>query len=327
VAPGRVAAPFGPRGNARIRLPRISGGVTVALVAAGHEAAGGKDGASAWEGRKERAGRRALGTLGPSRGERVAGVQARAELRDQRWAQEGMRGDDALLGGQRGGTLAGVEAWVDALRVTHVMVTEAALQGGASRELRGLARWPWGEKVAADRGVFVLALWQGLWQGVCEGTGAPMREAPRGIDEAATSGHEVCAGTHGGALGLQGRERSAMCEQELQLACGVRGVVLGLAGDEGRAIPRQRKGMDGKAPEESVLTQGRDAGALRECEAESTRWPFEPCAHRAHPRVESFGLGIEAAALACRRPCRLQAAIVCGIGPVNADAGRQRLRR
>ena len=87
-------------------------------------------------------------------------------------------------------------------------------------------------------------------------------------------------------LGLKGLELIAMLEQAFKLEFGVSGVVLGLAGGEGLAIPRQREGIDGKEPEEIVLAQRRDEGPLIEFEADGNRLPVEPRAQGAHPRID-----------------------------------------
>ena len=64
-----------------------------------------------------------------------------------------------------------------------------------------------------------------------------------------------------------------MLEQEFKEEFGVSGVVLGSAGGEGLAIPRQHEGIDGKEHKEIVLTQRRDDGALMEFETDGNRLP------------------------------------------------------
>ena len=169
--------------------------------------------------------------------------------------------------------------------------------------------------------------WQSMWKGVFEGTGESIREAHCVTDEAAARGHEWCAGAHGGTLGLQGLELITMFEQELKLECGVSRVVRGLAGGEGRAIARQREWLAGTEPEASGLTQGRDARPLIECKAKGKRWPFEPRAPGAPPRIDRVWLVVKGPARALLRAGRLQADIVLGRGPVEADEGGTLLRR
>jgi hypothetical protein len=83
-------------------------------------------------------------------------VQGHAELADEGLDQEGIGDDAALIGGQRRGALAGLEALLDDVGVADVVRPETALQGRAARELCGLESWPWGEKIAEDGRVFVV---------------------------------------------------------------------------------------------------------------------------------------------------------------------------
>jgi hypothetical protein len=322
-----VAAPFGNGGNASVLLQLIGGEGAIAWFAEGDEETRGKDGASAWERVKYREVGMALGAWCHGRVEILARLQGHAEVGDEGLDQAGIGGDDARIGSQRGGALDGVEAWGDHISVAHVRVAEKALQGGASRQLHGLEGRPWGEDVAADGGVFVVEPWQGVRQVVFQGTRETIREAHVVTDPTAAMFHELFAGAHGGTLGLKGLELIAMLAQEFKLERGVRGVGLGPAECKGFARPRPRQGVDGKAHEEVILSPRRDEGPLMEFEADGHRLPFEPCTQGAHPLVDGVRLVFEDAELACLGACRLQADIVCGIGPVDADEGRTRIRR
>jgi len=286
VNPGLVAAAFRHQRHAGIPLHRISRGVAVAWFAASDEETWGKDGASAWEGVKERAVGMALGAVSHGLVAILARVQSHPELGHKGLDQEGMGGDEAFIGGQRHRARDGVEAWGDAISVAHVMVAEAAFQGRASRQLYGLAGRPWGEDVAEDGGILVVEPWQHLRKVVFQGTGQAIREAHVVADQAAAMFHALCEGAHGRTLGLKRRELIAMLAQECKEACGVSGVILGLAGGEGLAIPRQHEGSDGKEHKEIVLAQRRDEGALIEVKTDGKRWPGEPRAQGAHPRSE-----------------------------------------
>jgi hypothetical protein len=206
-------------------------------------------------------------------------------------------------------------------------VGEKALQGGASRKLHGLEGRPWGEEVAEDGGVFVVEPLQGVRKVVFQGTRETIREAHVVTDQTAAMFHELFEGAHGGTLGLQGLELITMFEQELKLEFSVSRVVLGLAGGEGLAIAREREWIDGKEHEEIVLTQGRDDRPLIEFKANGNRLPCEPRAQGAHPFIDCVRLVVKGPALAFLRACRLQADIVFGIGPVDADAGRKLICR
>ncbi len=112
-----------------------------------------------------------------------------------------------------------------------------------------------------------------------------------------------------------------MLEQELKLELGIGRVVLGVAGREGFAIPREGEGIDRKEHEEVILAQGVNDGAFVELEANGDGLPFEPLAQGVHPRVDGFWRVLEAAELACLGASRLHTDVVFGIRPVDADEG------
>ena len=293
----------------------------------GDEETWGTDGASAGERVKQREVRMALGTLGHGRIDRLDGVQGDAAWADEGLDQEGMGSADARSGGQGSGARDGVEALSDAIGVAHVLGVEAALQGRASCQVGRREGRPWGEAVAEDGGALLVQPWQDMREGVLQGPGAPMGHTPCVPDHAAAMCDELGEGAHGRTLGLQRRALLAMRAQERTLERGVCGVVLGLAGGEGRALLRQGEGMDGKAPEAGILAQRRDEGALVACEAEGNRWSVAPLAPGARPRVDGVWRVCKDAAFAFLSARCLQAEIVCGIGPVEADEGRTLLRR
>jgi len=264
VDPGRVAAAFRHRRHASVLLQLIGRGVAVALSAKGDEETWGKDGSSAWEGGKKREVGMALGAVGNGLVDILDRWQGHAELGNKGLDPEGIGGDEAFIGGQRRSALDDVEALGDDISVAHVRVAEEVLQGRASRQLHGLEGRPGGEKVAEDGGIFVVEPLQPMRKVVFQGTGQAIREAHVVSDQAAAIFHEWCRGAHGRTLGLKGRERIAMLEPEFKEEFGVRGVVLGLAGGEGLAIPRQHEGIEGQEHKEVVLAQRIDDGALLE---------------------------------------------------------------
>src|SRR5262249_9342908 len=99
VHPRLFPAAFRDRGDTRIFLQFGSGSIACALFAKGNEQAGGKDRPRAWEGLEEGEVGMALGTLCDGGIEVGNGLQGDAELGHQRLDQQGMRGDDALIGG------------------------------------------------------------------------------------------------------------------------------------------------------------------------------------------------------------------------------------
>src|SRR5262245_44545439 len=187
----------------------------------------------------------ALGAVGNGLVELLDRVQRHAELGHKGLDQEGMGGDDAVIGGQRRGALDGVEAGGDDSRVAHVVVADEAFQSRASRQLYGLEGRPWGEQVAKDGGILVVEPWQHRRKVVFQGTGETNRDAYLVADQAAAMFHELFKGAPGRTLGLKGAELIAMLEQEVKEEFGVSRVVLRLAGGEGLAIPREGEWVHG----------------------------------------------------------------------------------
>jgi hypothetical protein len=250
-----------------------------------------------------------------------------AELGDEGLDQEGIGDDATRIRGQRCGALDRLEALSDDVGRAYVMGTEKPLPGGAACELCGLAGWPGGETIAADGGVLVVKPWQDMRTVVLQGTGETSRGAHVVAHEAAAMFDAWFEGTHRGALGLQGRERSAMLQQEFELERGVGGVVLGVAGCEGFTIPGERERMDGKAHEVVVRSERVDHGTLVEFETDGDRLSLAPRAPGTHPRLDSVWRVRKDAERACLGASRVQTDIVCGIRPVEADERRKCIRR
>ena len=202
------------------------------------------------------------------------GLQGDAELGDEGLHQEGIGGDDALIGGQRRGALDGLDALVDDVGRAHVVGAEEALQGGAARELRGFEGRPAAEEVTKDRGIFVLKPLQDLREVVFEGTGEAVGEPHFVADQAAAVFDELREGAHGGALGVEGLELVAMREQEFELEFGIGGVVFGPAGGEGFAVPARVSGLTGKSTRKSYLRKAETMGPLLSSRQTATGWPL-----------------------------------------------------
>jgi hypothetical protein len=134
-------------------------------------------------------------------------------------------------------------------------------------------------------------------------------------------------GTHFGALRGEGFKFIAMREQELELEFGVSGVVLGVAGREGFAIPRAGELVDGKEHEAVILPQRGDDGALVELAPDGNGLLLESRAQGAHPLVDGVGLVFEDTELPFLGTRCLQADIVFGLSPVESDEGRKLIYR
>jgi hypothetical protein len=265
----------------------------------------------------------ALGAVGNGLVEILDRLQSHAELGHKGLDQEGIGGDDAFIRGQRRSALDGVEALRDDISIAHVMVAEEAFQGGATGELHGFEGGPLSQKVAEDDRVLVVKPLEDVREVVFQGPGEAIGEAHFVANEAAPMVDEWLKGAHFGALRGEGLKCVAMGEQELDLELGVRGVVLGVAGRESFAIPRQGEWVDGKEHEAVILPQCGDDGALVEFETDGNGLLLESYAQGAHPLINGVWLVFEDTELTFLRAGCLQADSVFGISPVDADEGRK----
>jgi hypothetical protein len=96
----------------------------------------------------------ALGVWRNGMVESVDGLPGDTELADKSLNQEDSGGDDALIAGQWGGALEGLDALGDAVGIAYMRGAAEGLEGGAARQRGGFEGRPWGEEVAADGGVF-----------------------------------------------------------------------------------------------------------------------------------------------------------------------------
>jgi hypothetical protein len=138
---------------------------------------------------------------------------------------------------------------------------------------------------------------------------------------------ELSEGTYRGALGVKGFKFVAMRAQELTLEFGVSSVVVSVPGRGGYPVPGEGEGVDGKEYKEGILAQRGDDGAFVELETDGHGLPLEPRAHGAPPRIDGVWLVFEDAEFTFLGASCLQADIMCGISPVDADEGRKLIRR
>ena len=202
VHPGLLATAFRDRRNARVFLEFLGGGEAFSLFAEGDEEAGSKHGSGPWQGVKQREVGMVLGALRNSCIEVGNGLQRDAELGNEGLHQEHIGGDDTVIGGERHGTLDGLEAGIDDVNRAHVVSPEEPFQGGAARKLRGFEGGPAAEEVTKDRRIFFGKPLQDLWKVVFEGTGQAIGTTDFVTDQATAVFDELGEGTHGGALGL-----------------------------------------------------------------------------------------------------------------------------
>jgi hypothetical protein len=265
----------------------------------------------------------AVGALRDGVVEGLERVQGRTQLGDKSLDEECMGCNDTFIGGQWCSALDGMDALVDDVGVAHVMVVEEALQGGTTGELHGFEGGPLSQKVAEDDRVLVVKPLKDVREVVFQGTGEAIGDAHVVANEAAAMLNELLKGTHCGALRGEGFKFGAMGEQELELEFGVRGVVLGVAGRESFAIPREGEGVNGQEHEAVILPQRGDDGALVEFETDGHGLLRESRAQGAHPRIDGVWLVFEDTDLTFLRASSLQADIVFGISLVDTDEGRK----
>jgi hypothetical protein len=323
VHPGLLPAAFRDRCTARIFLQCGGSGLARALFPKGNEEAGGEDRPSAWEGLAEGAVGMGLGPRRDGRVERGDGLQGDAELGHQRLDHQGMRGHDALIGGQRRGGLDGVAALCDHGCRGHGVVAEEGRKGGAAREVGRYAGGPAAQKVTEHGGILVLQPWQHRRERVFQRPGETVRKAHFLPDHAPPRCDELCEGAHGGALRMERRQLVPMRAQQCALQCGVGGIVCGPAGGEGFAIPCQRQRMDRAEDQKVILAQGADPRPFGECEAESHRVAVKPRTQRGAPRVDGLGRVLKLEALPLCGTSGLEAPIMVGIRPVEPNKGRK----
>ena len=289
VDPGLLPAAFGDRGNTRIFLQFGSGSIACALFAKGNEKAGGEDRPRAWEGLEEGEVGMALGTLRDGGVEVGDGLQGDAKLGNQRLDQQGMRGDNALIGGQRRGGLDGLAALGDHVFRAHVVIAEEGLKGGAARELGCFEGGPAAQKVTENVGVFILKPLEHLREIVFQRTGEAVGNPHFIPDHATTVCDELFEGAHGRALRIEWLQLIPMREQQFELQCGVAGIVFGPARGEGFAIPRQCQRIDREEDQKVILAQGEDQRPFVEFEAESHGLAVKPRTQCGDPRVDRLG--------------------------------------
>jgi hypothetical protein len=323
VHPGLLAPAFRDRCDARIFLECLGGGEAFPLFAEGHAEAGGKDGPRPWQGVTQGEVGMGLGALGHGSVEIGNGLPGHAELGDKGWHQEGLGGDHACIRGQRPSVLDGLNAGGDDVGRAHVVGTEKALQGGTTRELDGFQGRPAAQEVAKDRRVFVLKPLQDVGEVVFERTRQAIRQPDCVADEAPAVFDELRQGAHRGALRDKGGEFVTVFAQDLDLECGIGGVIFGPARGKRFAVLGHGEWIDGKEHEAIIVLPRSHKRAFIEFQADGNRLAVAARAQGAAPRVDRFRTVGEPQKLPVRRTGDLSADIVCGIRPVKAHKGRK----
>jgi hypothetical protein len=321
VPPGLLAAACGDRRDPRLWLPFGGGGITVPWFAAGDEPPGGADGTRAWESREPGASRMGLSALGDGVSNGRDGLQGDPERLAQGLDPQGMGRDHALIGGQGGSRLEGVEARGHHVRRAPMGVAAAGFPRGAPGQVRGVERRPAAPQVTEQVGSLVLEPWQPVWARGVQGAREAVDAPDVGVDHPAAVCDEWGERTPRRALRRERRELIARGAEAVERECGVGGVVCGPARGEGVAIPHPGQGSAGTEDQQIVRAQGGDPGPRVACEAASPGLAGDPRAPRAAPRRDGFRRGLEREALACGGARRLETPIMVGISPVEAHKG------
>ena len=321
--PGLLAAACGDWGKARLFLQCGGGGIACALFAKGNEEAGGEDRPSAGEGLEEGEGGMALGTLRDGGVEVGDGLQGDAELGNQGLDQQDMGGDDARIGAERCGRLESVAALCDDVCRAYVVVADKGLKGGAARALGRCEGGPATHKVTDNVRLFLLQPVEPLRERVFQCPGAVVRQAPCIPDHAPTMCDELCEGAHGRALRMEWLQLIPRREPQCELQCSVAGIGLSPTRGEGFAVARHGQRMNREEAPQVILAQGEDHRTCVQCEAESHGLTVNTRTQGGDPRVESRGRVLKLAALSFCSASRLEASIMVGIGPVDANKSSQ----
>jgi hypothetical protein len=187
--------------------------------------------------------------------------------------------------------------------------------------LRRFEGRPAAEEVAKDRGIFLLKPLQNLREIVFEGTGQTIGQPDFVADQTPAVFDELRQGAHGGALGGERGELVAVCEEAFDLAFGLGGVICGPARGTRFAVLGHGERLDGKEDEELICAQRGHERPLIALQAHRNRLAVEARVQTLDPRVDRFRTVFEVQKLPARGASGLQADIVFGIGPVEANKG------
>ena len=227
VPPGLLAPAFRDRCDAGILWAFRGGGEAFPWCAAGDEEARSQDGPGPWQGVKQGAVGRSVGTRGTGSGEVGQGWHGHAEWGDQGLYQEGLGADHAGIRGPCHRVLEGFPASRDEVGRAPVGGTAKARQGGATCEVGGWQSRPAAEDVATDRRSGGLQPLQDVGAGGCERTRQAMRQPACVADEAPAVCHEWRQGAPLWAWRATGGEFVTGGAQARDLECGLGGGIFG----------------------------------------------------------------------------------------------------
>jgi hypothetical protein len=182
---------------------------------------------------------------------------------------------------------------------------------------------PAAEEVATEDGILLWKPRQDMREGVFEGPGHAVGQTDGVADHAAAGLDELRQGAHAGTLGAQGGARVAVCEEALDLECGIGGVICGPARGKRFAVRGHGERSDGTAPEGIRVTQRRHDGPFIAFQAHRDGLSVASHAEGLDPGVHLFRTMCKAQKLTVFGPSGLEADIVCRIRPIEANKGRK----
>jgi hypothetical protein len=144
------------------------------------------------------------------------------------------------------------------------------------------------------------------------------------IADHATAGlDEWRQGAYGGALGAEGGELVAMFQEDVDLECGIGGVIFGPARGKGCAVLGYGERVEGTEHEAIIVAQRRYARPFLEFQAPSDGLAVEARPEGLDPGVNRCRTRFQAQKLPWCGASGLEATIVCRISPVEANQGRK----
>jgi hypothetical protein len=200
---------------------------------------------------------------------------------------------------------------------------EEACQRGAACELRGVEGGPAAEAVANDRGIFLGKPWQDLWKVVVERHGQAGGQTDFVAAQAPAVLDALRQGAPGGAVGAEGGKLVAVCEEDLDLECGIGGGICGPARGTRCTVRGHGEWIDRKEPEEILGAPRGHAGPFRTFQAHRDGWSVVSRAEGLDPGMPLFRTMCKAQQLPLCGASGLEADSVLRISPVEAKKGRK----
>jgi hypothetical protein len=158
---------------------------------------------------------------------------------------------------------------------------------------------------------------------VFEGTRQARRQTDCVADQATAVCDELRQGAPRGAVRAKGGELVTVFEEDLDLERGIGGIICGPAGGTCCAVPGQGERMDGTAHEAILLAPCVHHGPFLQLTAHSDGGSVASRPQGADPRIDRVRAVREDQKRSFCRARGLEADLVCGLRPVEANKGRK----